>query len=60
MLDAGDALWIGKYETYRTRLPYVSFAEDEPDLEKEYMDFEKFKNERATGLGLLEKMATRL
>jgi hypothetical protein len=57
MLDAGDALWVGKYETYRVRLPFVNFKSPKPDLNQEFIYFEKFKTENVKDLGLFEKMA---
>ena len=60
MLDAGDAIWIGKFETYRTRLPFVDFKKPPLNLKEEFKHFEKFRNQSGNGLGIMEVMAARL
>jgi intracellular multiplication protein IcmO len=53
MLDAGDAIVIGKNETYRVRMPIVAFDGDPLDLSKEPLV--RFDKKNSIGIGLFAK-----
>lgn len=53
MLDAGDAIVIGKNETYKVRMPFVMFDGDPLDLHAE--NLVRFDKHNGRGMGLYEK-----
>lgn len=55
-LEAGDALWVGKHETYRMRLPIIEFEDDAPDLKDVWHEMEILNFPPRNKLGVEELM----
>jgi hypothetical protein len=59
-LDAGDAIWIGKFDTKRVRLPFVKFKNPAPNLREEFKKFEIMQKDVSSSLGILKRMKLKL